>query len=665
MKSIGARLSITMAIVILLFAGGLGIITYYTASDALMSNIEQNVSSKAEDATQLVSSKLTLHSSILETIANQDAIKSMDWNRQLMVLQTENERLAYNMMGVASLDGEVRTTAGSTTNLSDRDYFVQALAGKTAISDPISSKLDGSYIIMMVTPIKDNNGAVIGILAAAADATFLNQTISQIKFGQTGYGYMLNKQGNVIAHPKKELIINQYNPIVEAQKDSKLEPLANLVQMMIKGQPGYGKYLWTDGVDKFMAFAPVKGTDWSIAVTAPQNEVLIGLSAMKTRITIFGFIFLLIGMSISIYLGRLMSKPIKAAAMHAQMIAQGDLTIEIPEEYLAHRDELGYLSRGLDNMIKSLRTMMLEISMGSQEVAASSEELAASGESIASTMHEISYSTEEIAAGMTEISSASREITNSGEGISAALNLANIESQKGYTESKSMEKRALRMQEGATNSKKVAENVYETIKVKLLKAIDDAKVVDKISELAENISGIASQTNLLALNAAIEAARAGEQGKGFAVVAEEVRKLAENSSAAVDGIQGMTEQVQKSINNLISYANELLNFINTDIIRDYGAMVAICTRYKNDSDLVVNLTENLNQHTHNVMMAMESINKSIESTANAIKDSSSGSQKIASGSQVAASAAQEISEASARMAENAEKLNLLIDRFKL
>lgn len=665
MKSIGARLSIYMVITIFLFSGGLGLITYYTASDALMSSIEQSVSAKAEDATQLVSSQLATRLSVLETIASQDNMKSMDWNKQLAVLQVENQRLDYKMMGVAGLDGQVRTTAGSITNLSDRDYFAQALAGKTAISDPLASKLDGSYIIMMVTPIKDNDGALVGVLAAAADATFLNQTIAQIKFGQSGYGYMLNNQGSVIAHPKKELIFDQYNPIAEAQKDPKLEPLAKLVKEMIQGKPGYGKYLWTDGVNKFMGFAAVKDTAWSIAVTAPQNEVLAGLAAMKTRVGIAGFVFLLLGIGISIYLGRRLSKPIKAAALHAQLIAQGDLSVEIPKEYLVHQDELGYLSRGLDNMIKSLRNMMLEISMGSQEVAASSQELAASGESIAATMHDISSSTQEIAAGMEEISSASKEITTSGEGISAALALANQDSEAGYAESQKMEKRALRMQEGATNSKKVAENIYETIKTKLLHAIEDAKVVERISELAENISSIASQTNLLALNAAIEAARAGEQGKGFAVVAEEVRKLAENASAAVDGIQGMTEQVQKSIANLISYANELLSFINNDVIRDYGSMVVICTRYKDDSDLVVDLTQKLNHHTQNVILAMESINKSIESTANAIKDSSSGSQKIAGGSQLAALSAQDISEASTRMAENAEKLNLLIEKFKL
>lgn len=69
---------------------------------------------------------------------------------------------------------------------------------------------------------------------------------------------------------------------------------------------------------------------------------------------------------------------------------------------------------------------------------------------------------------------------------------------------------------------------------RLVASLDEQSA--KINAMTTTIAQIASQTNLLALNAAIEAARAGEQGRGFAVVAQEVRKLAQNSSAAVSDI---------------------------------------------------------------------------------------------------------------------------------
>src|SRR5699024_10984480 len=82
---------------------------------------------------------------------------------------------------------------------------------------------------------------------------------------------------------------------------------------------------------------------------------------------------------------------------------------------------------------------------------------------------------------------------------------------------------------------------------------DNAKQVESITTM---VGDIAEQTNLLALNASIEAARAGEHGKGFAVVAEEVRKLADESTQAVQRISELISLIQDDVKQVVTNIND-------------------------------------------------------------------------------------------------------------
>lgn len=665
MKSIGTRLTLAIGLIILVFCIGLGLFSYRSASQALMGNVAEYALAKADDAAGLVAAQLDKHKAGMEAIATTEVMRSMNWPAQLAVLQEQNQRLGYIMMGVAGLDGRVQTTAGSSTDLGDRDYFAKALAGATAISDPLVTRIDGSVIVMMVTPIRDSSGQVIAVLAAALNHDTLSQTVSNVKFADTGYGYMLNQQGNVIAHPKQQMVLDQYNPFEEAKKDPSLQPLCALTEKMVAGQKDFGEYLWSDGTHKIMGFAPVEGTTWSVAVTAPRDEVLAGINKLKFGIGLATLLFILLGCALGYYLGHMIARPIKQAANHAASIGHGDLTTEISQEFLARKDELGYLSQGLDEMVRNLRDMIHEISTSAQEVAASSEELAASGEDIASGMQQVSASTEEIAAGLEEVSASSQEINAAGQDVVSALVRVTEEAQQGHRNAQEIEERAVRLQQTAEEAQKSTIGLYENIRQKTLQAIEDARVVEEISGLAENIASIADQTNLLALNAAIEAARAGEQGKGFAVVAEEVRKLAEDSSGAVGEIHSLTRQVQEAISNLVQNANELLRFINDDVVNDYSRMSAFGRQYKEDADMLSELTGDINSNIQTVMESMQDIGRAIDSTSATMQQSSAGAQEIAHGTEAAARSANDVHTASRKMAEYAEQLNQLIQRFKL
>ncbi len=660
MRSVRAQLTVYVVILVLLVCGGLGWISYSLASQTILENINTQVSTKAEDAAQAVADEVSKQLAVIETLAANETIKTMDLEQQMPLLKKENSRLEYIMCGPAAPNGDALTTTGVAFNMADRDYFQKALKGQSNISDPLVSKVDSSVVVTLAVPIKDDAGKIKGVLVAALDAGVLSQKVAEITFGETGYAYMCNEAGTVIAHPNQQLVVDQYNPA-----DSGLADLIAHVEKMKVGEPGFGEYLWTDGKTKFMGYAPVEGTGWSVAVTGEKNEVMAGITNMSQKTMAASLAFLLLGALIAFWLGAQIAKPISAAAGYSEQIAQNDLTVEIPASMLNRKDEVGHLLVSMNNMINNLKNMIIDIARNSQEVAASSEQLSASSQNIATGMQETSAAVEEISAGMEEVSAAAEEINASSEEITATLAQVNNEADQGYENSLQVQKRAAYTRDESKKSLDETNQIYGSIRGKVEKAIEDSKVINEISGMAGKIAEIANQTNLLALNAAIEAARAGEHGKGFAVVAEEVRKLAEDSADSVDAIQSLTQQVQNSIMNLTENTEELLGFINNNVTRDLGRMTTAGKYYSDDADMLTQLTGDTSKNIQHIMASMQDVTRAIEATAATIEQSNAGSQEIARHTETAATAASEINSTAARLAESAEILNNLILQFKV
>ena len=430
-----------------------------------------------------------------------------------------------------------------------------------------------------------------------------------------------------------------------------------LVELM-KNEAGPAAAGWRSKIEEYIKFREKQiDQGFSDADDIAENA--------QTAVLIALVVALVVGLMISWRLNAAVARPLRLAAAYLERLADRDYTVVISAGSLQRRDEIGDLARAMNAMIGNMQEILRTLAQSSEQLAASSQELTASAGQSANGAANVAASSEEIAAGLQTVSASAQQITASAENVGANLNQISHNAATGNQVAKTVEQQAVGLQQSAQGSRRSAVELYDDISKRVVQAIADARIVDEISSMAASIATIAGQTNLLALNAAIEAARAGEQGRGFAVVAEEVRKLAEESAKAVGGIQDLTKKVQAAIGVLVGNSDELLQFINGTVRKDYDAFVNVGEQYKKDADSFLHITGEIGDKLHQVSEEMGEINKAIEAVAATIEESATGTQVISRGTGDVSQSLEEITRAAGVLAETAASLNQVVVRFKI
>lgn len=555
-------------------------------------------------------------------------------------------------------DGKVNAAYDEST---DMDWYdIPKDTGKLYLTNPTTYNVNGKDLIMVsvATPIMRDN-KFVGVVSIDVSLENIQESIKKIK-PYEGYSAILDNNGVYIANGKnKDLILNE----VKNEDNSIVDKVKKGEEVVLNYEKGKNK---KDFIEMYIPVT-LKGTDitWSFKSIVPKNNILkdyrelVKIIILIATISIIGIIFIVM------LVIRHFLKGLSVAKEHIALIANGDLTKTMPEKYLNNEDEVGSILNSLSKMQESLKLMIEGIILESNNVEKTSRETEENVNELRGNLEEISATTEELSAGMEETAASTEEINASSLEIEQAAESVANKAEEGSKSVSNINAKVVKLRNNFIQSQKKEMEIFLSNKEKLEKALDDIKSIDQIHLLSESIMEITSQTNLLALNATIEAARAGEAGRGFAVVADEIRKLAESSKGTVEEIQGITQEVIDSAENLATSSSALLDFISVNVDADYKSMLKSTEEYTNDIELINDLVSDFSATSEELLASIQNIIKGIEEIANANNEGASGTSDIAEKTYLVVENGNNIVNQSSNAVKASENLVELISKFKI
>lgn len=346
-------------------------------------------------------------------------------------------------------------------------------------------------------------------------------------------------------------------------------------------------------------------------------------------------------------------------------MSNGDFTERPSKKQQQRRDEFGQLAKALHSLASSLDEVFGSVKKESISLGNVVQMVEGNVHSLNGEIEGVSAATEQLSASMEETAACCQQINTIAQEIEEASKNIAERSQKGADQAINIHKRAIKAKDDTEENSKKTTNIKEEISVSLVQALEEAKVVNQIEDLAESIMEITSQTNLLALNASIEAARAGEAGAGFSVVADEIRELAEQSKASVENIKRVTGSVMDAVDRLSADAKRILDFVAEDVTDDFHSFSDVADRYNEDATYMDDLVSDFSAVSQELLASIEGVLNSISEVSKASEEGAIGTTEIANRSTSVVESANGVLEEMKNAERTAEKLRENVNKFTI
>lgn len=499
------------------------------------------------------------------------------------------------------------------------------------------------------SPIFDDNGNVEAVVALQISLEAIDDIMQQRSgMGETGETYLVGQdkrmRSNSFLDPQGRSVKASFaGSVAENGVDTEASREA------LAGKTGVGRVVDYNGNLVFSAYAPVHlgNTSWALLAEIDEAEVDIPIKNLTRSIFMVAIVALGCIVLFSLLVAGKIAKPLSMGVDFAQIISSGNLTTKLD---IQQQDEIGILANALNEMNDKLRTMFQDISSGvgtlssaSTELSAISTQMSANAEQTTGKANTVATAAEEMSVNMDSVAAASEQTSVNVNMVAAAaeeMSTTISEIASNTDKTSTITKTAVTQSQNASNQ------------------INDLGLAaQEIGKVTETITEISEQTNLLALNATIEAARAGEAGKGFAVVANEIKDLAKQTSDATREIKEKISSIQDASTNSVTEITQI-----TGIINEIDEMVStVATTVEEQANATREISDNIAQASQGIQEVNENVAQASSVTGQVAGDIA----EVGQASSEINSSSTQVNVSSDELSELAEKLNGIVNEFKV
>lgn len=442
-----------------------------------------------------------------------------------------------------------------------------------------------------------------------------------------------------------------------------------VAELLENKEPVYSSVYEFNGKKRLSGYAPIFAdhdeTKEIIAISAIDFDASILTERTWTMVKgsiLFTLIPILLAGIVSIFFIKRATDPLSKIIRQANEAAAGNLAIE--DVVIDRNDEIGQLSKDLNQLIHNLRSVLSEVVSSSAEVATASEQLAQGTD-------EIAKAAEQNTEGIHSVRAASSQqldfIQNTNETIShIAVNTSHLTKEAQYLNEESTQ--TLMKSDHGSKSVEVAMDQMNFINQKVNQLTNSMEQLtnksEEITDILYVITNISKQTNLLALNAAIEASRAGEHGKGFAVVANEIRNLAEQSDESVKQIATLIKEIQANTTEVATITEENASAVKTgtETLKNAGTAFG---EIKIAITGVANHITDMNGEVKQIDSSLHEISGMMTNIEQEAGENNASTERIVEQLEEQTASIEEITALMTSMAKMSEKLQELVNKFKI